>query len=123
VPSHVRTAKNKLLRFIRDNNLSLKEVNSDILKKIEITEKMLTCISAALASQQVHSLEEFVYDNSHETIENTIVDSKETNENSFDANILIQAAKKVLQSMSPKERNLILLRYNIIQDINQEPNE
>jgi len=117
VPSHVRTAQNKLLRFMRERDITLKDIDQAAMNHLEITDKMLTCIGAALRSKHVHSLEEPLSSSADTTIGDLVPSSDISSEEQTDMHNLIKAAKKALLSLAPRERLLILLRYNIIQAV------
>ena len=117
VPSHVRTAQNKLLRFMREKQITLKDVDQESMNQLGITDRMLTCIGAALRSKNVHSFEEPVSSSMDATIGDLVPSEDVSSEDTTDMNNLINAAKKALLSLAPRERLLILLRYNIIQAI------
>ena len=117
VPSHVRTAQNKLLRFIKENQISLKDINQETVDKLGITEKMMNCIGAALCSKNVYSLEEHYSSSTETTLGDTVPSDESSSEDQTDINNLIKAAKKALMNLAPRERLLILLRYNMIKTV------
>lgn len=117
IPSHVRTAQNKLLRFMRENKVLFKDIDENTLKELGITDKMMNCVAAALRSKHVHSLEEVLSSSADTTLGDLVPSGDYSSEEQADMNGLIQGAKRALMSLAPRERLLILLRYNIITKI------
>lgn len=117
IPSHIRTAQNKLLKFLRENKKSMKDIDSKTMEELGLTEKLMGCINSALASKQVHYLSEPVSASAETTIGELIEGKESSSEEKTELNGVVELAKNALLSLSPRERLLILLRYNIIQSV------
>jgi DNA-directed RNA polymerase sigma subunit (sigma70/sigma32) len=92
-------------------------MSQEDIKNLGITDKMLICIDAAQHSKQISSLQEPLSSSADMTFGDVVPSNDISSETSTDINILIKAAKKALLSLAPRERLLILLRYNIIETV------
>jgi len=115
VPSHVRTARNKLYNAAKERSISIKDVNKSFLTEISMTEKMFASVNAALKTKDWNfqsldeplsasidkSLREIIPSNEPEL--NVIVDNKK----------IIDAAKKAFSKLSIREKCVLLERYGI----------
>ena len=115
VPSHVRTARNKLYNAAKERSISIKDVNKSFLTEISMTEKMFASVNAALKTKDWNfqsldeplsasvdkSLREIIPSNEPEL--NIIVDNKK----------IINAAKKAFSKLSIREKCVLLERYGI----------
>jgi RNA polymerase primary sigma factor len=119
VPSHVRTAQNKLLKFLKQNKKELKDIkdiDSKTIAELGITEKLMGCINSAINSKQICYLSEPVAPSSETTI-GELIEGNDSIHEKTELNKIVELAKNALMSLTPRERLLILLRYNIIQSI------
>jgi len=117
VPSHVRTAQNKLLKKLKISNKGLADLGSINPEDVDLSEKMLKSISSALRSKQIISLNSPYSnsaDNSSAILENTLENSESSCEQEPDKEILIETVKKALKSMPTKRKLILLLRYDVI---------
>ena len=121
VPSHVRTAQNTVMRQLRELGMSVKDIREEDLESFGITEKMLGCINASLKSKWISSTDEKVraYGDSDGTM--TVGDSIPSSllgvDQLMDYGSLITCAKEALRALPVRERLVVLLRYNIIQEV------
>jgi RNA polymerase primary sigma factor len=114
IPSHVKTAQNKLLKYMKNNEVRMEDVKKDVLESLGISEKMMKCICASMSSQFVASLNEPGTDGKPNIHESTLESQEPCAEDKMDSTIIVNAAKKALMSLGKRERLLILLRYNIL---------
>jgi len=122
-PVHVRLAYNKLLKEAKQNQISLKEL-VDICKNngredLKITQKMGKNIQASLETKYVMSLSQPISTDGSQTIGDTIEDLKTDPEGEMDKKKLIAAAKTALLSLNKRQQLILLLRYNIISNVEE----
>lgn len=124
VPSHVRTAQNKLVKQLREENIELKElICSGVTgnEKFIVSEKMLGSISSAISSKHIKSLDEDFYNSgdgsdggNKQSLKDTLVDPGDSQEQRMDREHMIQFVRTGLQKLSTRERLVILLRFGVI---------
>jgi RNA polymerase sigma factor (sigma-70 family) len=126
VPSHIRTANNKMQKKLREENMMLQDYirNADarIREEDGCTDKMLHSITMANRSRNVSSLDEQLKGTSEDrniTVRDTLV-SDENIELKYETCELIGLVKNALAALTDKERYIILLRFNVIDDIKKE---
>lgn len=125
VPSHIRTAQNKVLRTMREKNLGFQDLIEQNAEELGVSEKMLESINASLRSKWVSSMEEAVspgFSNRDPTqkvsLKDLLVDEEATASDSvMDYKTLVGFVKRGLSKLSIRERNIILLRYDVIQEV------
>lgn len=121
VPSHIRTAQNKVLRTMKEKNMSFQDLIEANAVELGVSEKMLGSINSSLKSKWISSLEEFVPSDSSErnlTLKDLLVDEDVTSSDSLmDYRTLVEFAKRGLGKLTERERNIILLRYDVIQAV------
>jgi RNA polymerase sigma factor (sigma-70 family) len=118
VPAHVRTAKNKLTKYLKEKMITVGELTEDELKILEITPKMLESIKAAWKTKEGN----FVYLNStlsgstNTTHEDLIANPEETFEagSSIEKRKLIEAIHKSFKQLSKREKMILLLRFDLV---------
>lgn len=116
IPSHIRTARNKVFNLTKERNISIKDIDKNILEEIGMTEKMFESVNIANKTKawNPQSLEEPLsasIDNKSlkdvlpcEKIElGSIVDNKK----------IIAVAKKVFATLDEREQCVLLERYGI----------
>lgn len=121
VPSHVRTAQNKLLRQLKEENTEFQQfiAASDTLdtEKYLVTNKMLTSIGSAISSKYIKSLDEEIKcfgDESGSSLKENLVDPMPYQDQKIDQKLMIRFVKNALTALSPRERLVLLLRFNVI---------
>lgn len=123
VPSHVRTAQNKLVKQLKDENTEFHDLiaNAGINEtKVEgFTDKMLSSINSAVSSRYVKSLDEPVYgdfgsDKNTGSFGDTIIDEKPMADSKIDHGLMVEFVKNALRDLSVRERLIILLRFDVI---------
>lgn len=125
VPSHIRTANNKMQRKLREENMILQDYinNADSREEDGCTEKMLHSITMANRSRNICSIDETVRgsnEDSNVTMKDLLV-SDENIEINYENCELVNLVKNALSGLSDKERYIILLRFDVINEIEESP--
>jgi len=119
VPSHIKAAQNKLAKKLKLTNKDLVDIYDIDPKEYDISPKMLRSIQSAIKSRHVSSLQNPAYldDDGTSTMED-LVPCKNTSAASenIDQELVSNAIKDALKSMSEKRRLILLLRYDVIQE-------
>jgi RNA polymerase sigma factor (sigma-70 family) len=127
VPSHIRTAQNKVLKLMREKDLTFNDLIESKASELGVSEKILESINASLKSKWISSIDEPLTLRLRKpdealTIKDVLVDENVTaNDVSVDHKLLIQYVKRALMKLSERERNIILLRYDVIQSVQPAP--
>ena len=123
VPSHVRTANNKLQKKLREENIVLQDyiTNANAKEKEEdgCSAKMLQSITMANRSKNVCSMDEQLKVGNGDN-PNTLKDLLASDENievRYGNSELIEIVKNSLKALSDKERYILLLRFDVIKEI------
>lgn len=115
IPSHIRTARNKLFGLLKERSMSFKEVSKDLLDEIGMTEKMFASVTAAvktktwlwvsldapLSSSVDKNLRDIIAGDDLDL--SVIVDNKK----------IAEAAKAAFEKLSLREKCVLLERYGI----------
>lgn len=125
VPSHIRTAQNKVLKKMKELKMDFHDLIEENAESLGITDKMLESINASLKSKWVYSMEEPASngessggDGGKVTLKDLLVDENAAQSESLtDYTTLIAIVKEGLASLTERERNIILLRYDVIQAV------
>lgn len=124
VPSHVRTANNKIQKKLREENIVLQDYinNADSKEKEEdgCSDKMLQSITMANRSKNVCSMDEQIKSGPNGEGNNTMKDllvSDENIETRYGNSELVGLVKNALINLSEKERYILLLRFDVIKEI------
>jgi RNA polymerase sigma factor (sigma-70 family) len=127
VPSHIRTAQNKVLKKLKENDMGFDDLVVENAQTLGVSEKMLESINSSLRSKWVTSLDEPLAIDSGSSgrdaqanLRDIIEEDSIMADSQVDYKVLVEAAKEVLLEMSPRERNIILLRYDVIQNVEKE---
>lgn len=123
VPSHVRTANNKIQKKLREENIVLQDyiANANAKEKEEdgCSAKMLQSITMANRSKNVCSMDEQLKvgngDNPNTLKE--LLASDENIEVRYGNSEFIEIVKNSLKALSDKERYILLLRFDVIKEI------
>jgi RNA polymerase primary sigma factor len=125
VPSHIRTAQNKTLKKMKELGMELKDLVEDNAEELGVTPKMLNSINASLKSKWISSLNDSVggkkgTSSSQEdsvTFEETLVDENSVSATSTTDYIsMVKVVREALSTLTPREQNIILLRYDVISE-------
>jgi len=118
VPPHIKTAQNKLLRKLKEENMELQELILDITKKesLELTNNMLNNISLAANSKMLKSLEDEIYmqDGSKSYFKDLIEDQCGLQDKKLDRTKVINFMTSAFEKLSNKEKLILLLRFDVI---------
>lgn len=140
IPSHIRTAHNKLNKRLKEENLALKEMIEEYNKKnlkadFNLSEKMLFSINSAMNSKNLIALDSpispssFAKEGSGMTIGDTIeLDSQDESlemkaDRDIDCAVLLESIKHAFKKLTDKEKYILLLRFDVIQDIPESEEE
>ena len=123
VPSHVRTANNKIQKKLREENIVLQDyiANANAKEKEEdgCSAKMLQSITMANRSKNVCSMDEQLKVGNGDN-PNTLKELLASDENSevrYGNSEFIEIVKNSLKALSDKERYILLLRFDVIKEI------
>jgi RNA polymerase sigma factor (sigma-70 family) len=126
VPSHVRTQHNKIIKKLREENKSFQsliEQNSKTFINADgdsVSEKMMFSVQSAIRSKYISSIEQPIsnhkYDTDNATLKDVLPDTKENLEKAFDQIKLVDILEKGLTFLTPRERYIILLRFDVIKE-------
>ncbi len=123
VPSHVRTANNKIQKKLREENIVLQDyINNAGPKEKEedgCSAKMLQSITMANRSKNVCSMDEQLKSGNGEgnnTLKDQLV-SDENIETRYGNSEMVHLVKNALMNLSEKERYILLLRFDVIKEI------
>lgn len=126
IPSHVRTAQNKVARTMAASNCSFEEAASKMATENGYTERMISSVSAAMLARNVLSMDGPVLGHNssdgaskESTLGETMPDPGTIDsdaEGNVDKNLLLTAIKESLKKLSFKERLILLLRFDIIDE-------
>jgi RNA polymerase sigma factor (sigma-70 family) len=121
VPSHIRTAQNKVLRTMKEKNLAFQDLTKENAAELGVSEKILSYVNCSLRSKWISSLEDSVTTDPGEqnmTLKELLVSEEDvSSEVSIDYQALIVFVAEALKMLDERERNIILLRYNVIQEV------
>lgn len=125
VPSHIRTAQNKVLKTMKEKNFTFQDLIEGNAAELGISEKRLSSINSSLKSKWISSIEEPISSGSvannmdrKATLKDLLVDEEATpNDSLVDYGVLIEFVKNGLAKLTERERNIILLRYDVIQAV------
>jgi len=123
VPSHIRTAQNKLLKTMKEKKLSFEDLSEGNASKFGVSEKMLNSINHSLKSRWISSMETVVPAQQNKgnstglTIKELLVDESDGSDTLSDYRTLVEVVKRALLKLSARERNIIFLRYDVIQTV------
>lgn len=116
VPSHVRTARNKVYNFTKDRGITINDISPAMLKELGMTEKMLTSVSAAnkAKSWQIDSLEAPLSASvDNKTLKDLLPSDSLELGLVMDNKRIVSAARTVLRSLGIREQHVLLERYGI----------
>lgn len=115
IPSHIRTARNKLYNLTKERAMSFKDINKDMLDEIGMTEKMFASVNAAIKtkSQNYQSFDEPVSSSMDKTLKE-IIPSEDLDLSIFiDNKRITMIAKSAFQKLSLREKCVLLERYGV----------
>ena len=116
IPSHIRTARNKIFNLTKEKNISVKDINKDLLDEIGMTEKMFESVTIAnkTKSWQPQSLEEPLSSSiDNKTLKDIIPCNKLELSSLIDNKKVIGIARKIFLSLDEREKCVLMERYGI----------
>ena len=115
IPSHIRTARNKVFNLAKERNISIKDINKEILEEIGMTEKMFESVNIANKTKawNPQSLEEPLSSSVSTTLKDIIPCDKLEISSLIDNKKIIGIAKKVFANLNEREQCVLLERYGI----------
>lgn len=119
VPSHVRTANNKLARKLREENILYQDFIEGY-KDADYSDKMIRSINCAIRTKNMVSLDEPIKSTGEGqmSLKDVLADSTDNGvESLFDSVHMIEIVKKSLAKLSDKERYILLLRFDVIDSV------
>lgn len=117
IPSHIRTAQNKLLRKLQEENTNLQELIDSGTNETDCTDKMLDSINCAVKTRNVVSMDNPVSgDYDIGTYKDILEDEGNVGvENTMDFSLLKHYMKEAFESLTEKERLILLFRFNVVE--------
>lgn len=115
IPSHIRTARNKLFGLLKERSMSFKEVSKDLLDEIGMTEKMFASVTAAVKTKTwlCQSLDAPVSSSIDKSLRDIIPGDDLDLSVIVDNKKIAEAAKAAFEKLSLRERCVLLERYGI----------
>lgn len=124
IPAHVRTAQNKVMYQLKGEKRDASDLDVMSSTEFGITDNMLDCVKSALRAKKVTSADSPVLypssgddSNQRETLLSKREDGRVGQDVLFGNEQLVASVVKALTNLSGKERNILLLRYNVITDV------
>lgn len=127
VPSHIRTAQNKVLKTMKEKGMGFKDLIDENAEELGVSQKMLESINASLKSKWITSIDDSTIPRNNgqarhvgETnmLKDVLADDNVVPSDAFaDYRTMVQIVKKGLKALPERERNIILLRYDIIKTV------
>lgn len=119
VPSHVRTAQNKILRVMKEKDLTFADLLEGRAAEFGITEKMLDNVNHSLRSRWITSIDEKLAEGTEERtfFKDILADPGVASESLVDYETLVKIVAKSFERLGDREKMIILLRYDVIQDV------
>ncbi len=118
VPPHIKTAQNKLVRRLKEENTELQEFICLYKKEeeAELTSNMLKNISLAMNSKILKSLDDEVIqpDGSKSTFKDLIEDHTNSSEQKLERTTIIHFLTEAFKRLPNKEKLILLLRFSVI---------
>ena len=118
IPSHIRTARNKLQNFAKENSISLNQISKESLEEIGLTEKMFASIEAADKTKAWnHVCLDSPVSSSGDSPTKLLKDIIPSNVNDFtlsiDSKKIIAAAITSFNKLNVREKYILLERYGL----------
>lgn len=115
IPSHIRTARNKLFNITKERSISFKDIDKALLDEIGMTEKMFASVNAAIKTKSwnCQSLDEPMSASMDKTLKDVIPSNDMELGVSLDNKRIVHAAKLAFQKLNMREKCVLLERYGI----------
>lgn len=126
VPSHVRTQHNKIIRKLKEENKTFQELIEEGITAMEIngemvSEKMMRSVQSAIRSRWISSIDKPIGKNTQDGEAGSLKDilpekSKIPTDQLFDQSKMVQIIARGLEALDDRERNILLLRFDVISE-------
>jgi RNA polymerase nonessential primary-like sigma factor len=115
IPSHIRTARNKLFNLAKERSVAFKDISKQMLEELGMTEKMFASVTAAVKTKSwnVQSLDEPLSASSPATLKDVIPGNEVELSTRVDNQRILVAAKEAFSKLSVREKCVLLERYGI----------
>lgn len=128
IPAHIKTAKNKLTKFLKENDKVITDITKDDLKKLDMTEKMFESIKAAskIKESSIVSINSPISSSTRTTLEEygmSLEDSAFEKSESFmpEKQKIKTAVLNSFKKLTTREKMIFLLRFDVdIDEVNDE---
>lgn len=128
VPSHVRTQHNKIIRKLKEENRTFQSMIENGYENItvdgdSVSERMMRSVQSAIHSKYVCSIEQPFNGKGEEsttTLKDVIPEHKPGLDRLFDQAKLVDIVSDGLKILSPREKLILLLRFDVINKENIE---
>lgn len=130
VPSHVRTQHNKIIRKLKEENKTFQSLIEEGISSIEIngetvSEKMMRSVQSAIRSRWISSIDKPVGGKNNDgetgTLKDIIPEEKPPIDRLFDQSKMVDIIADGLKTLSDRERNILLLRFDVVSEEEIEP--
>ena len=115
IPSHIRTARNKLFNLAKERSIAFKDISKQMLEELNITEKMFASVTAAVKTKSwnVQSIDEPLSASMDKTLRDVIPGNDVELSTSVDNKRILLAAKDAFAKLSLREKCVLLERYGV----------
>lgn len=116
IPSHIRTARNKIYNAAKERNIQISDINKKILDEIGMTEKMFESVNIAnkIKSWSFQSIEAPLSASvENKSLQDIIPCERMELSSAIDNKRLVSVAKKAFESLNVREQHVLLERYGI----------
>lgn len=116
IPSHIRTARNKIFNLAKERNITIKDIDKQILEEIGMTEKMFESVNIANKTKvwNPQSLDEPISASiDNKSLKDIIPCEKIDLGSIIDNKKIIAIARKVFKTLDEREQCVLLERYGI----------
>jgi len=125
VPSHIRTQHNKIVKQLKEENKTLQALIAEGNKSVEIngekvSKKMMWSVQSAICTHYISSIDKPINsknsDGTSGTLKDIIPEHKPSLDVIFDSIKMVEVIKNGLEALNDRERNILLLRFDIINE-------
>lgn len=115
IPSHIRTARNKLFNLAKERSTAFKDISKDMLEELGMTEKMFASVTAAIKTKSwnVQSIDEPMSSSMDKTLRDVIPGVEVDMLVGVDNKRILLAAKEAFMKLNLREKCVLLERYGV----------
>lgn len=115
IPSHIRTARNKLFNLAKERSTAFKDIGKDMLDELGMTEKMFASVTAAVKTKSwfCQSIDEQLSSSMDKTLKDVIPSNNVDMSISVDNKRILTAAKEAFSKLNLREKCVLLERYGV----------